>query len=271
MWRKILNITILVLCAAALVVMVGFVETQQQTIRCKGLEIRIDYQGSESFITAEGLVSMIGRQQGDSLVGMRLSNVNIEQIRTALLGNVYVERGLVYTTVDGVIKVELTQRRPILRVINRIGQHFFLSSDGHMIPTTIDNSARVPLAHGYIDEIFNPTINLKPARPLDEEIDDCITILQKLFLMGQYLQEDSFFQALVDEVYVNPYGEFEIMPKTGGHVVAFGGIEDMEGKFDKLLAFYQKGLKENGWKKYKTINIKYKNQVVCSKNNIINP
>ena len=73
--------------------------------------------------------------------------------------------------------------------------------------------------------------------------------------MGQYLQEDTFFQALVDEVYVNPFGEFEITPKTGGHVIAFGGIEDMEGKFEKLLVFYREGLKENGWKKYKTINI----------------
>lgn len=262
---------LLFLCAAALVVMVGFVETQQQTIKCKGLEITIDYQGSEAFITKAGLTEEINRQQGDSLVGMRLSGVNIELIRSLLLGNIYVERGLVYTTVDGVIKVELIQRKPILRVINMKGQNFFLASDGHMIPTTIDNSARVPLAHGFIKEIFNPMVDLKPARPLDDEIDNCITTLQKLYLMGQYLQNDSFFQALVDEIYVNPYGEFEIMPKTVGHVIAFGGIEDMEGKFDKLLVFYREGLKENGWKKYKTINIKFKNQVVCSKNIIINP
>ncbi|MEI6574661.1 MAG: hypothetical protein WCO63_00620 [Bacteroidota bacterium] len=271
MWRKILRISLLVISVAGLLGLVGFVEKNQRMIRCKGIDISIDYQGSEAFITTKGLAAAINKQQGDSLIGMPMTSVNVELIRDFVLKNVYVEKGLVYTTVDGTIKIILVQRRPILRVMNTYGEHFFIASDGHMIPTTIENSARVPLAHGFISERFDPIYDLKPARPLDDEIDDCITVMQKLFLLGQYLQEDEFFQALAEEIYVNPYGEFEILPKTGGHVIVFGGVEDMEAKFDKLLTFYKEALNEKGWKKYKTINIKYKNQVVCTKNNISNP
>lgn len=271
MWRKILNISLLVLCIATLFGLVGFVETEQRRVKCKGVEIDIDYQGSEEFLNKKDLASSIIHMHGDSLTGMPMNSVNMELVRNRILNNVYVEHGLVYTTVDGLIKISLVQRRPVLRVINVRGEHFFIASDGHMIPTNTVNSARVPVAIGFISEKFDPAYDLKPARPLDDEIDDCITVMQKLYLMGKYLTEDEFFQALVDEINVNPYGEFEITPKTGGHIIVFGGIEDMEGKFDKLLAFYKTALKEKGWKKYKTINIKYKDQVVCTKNNISNP
>ena len=42
--------------------------------------------------------------------------------------------------------------------------------------------------------------------------------------------------------------------------------EAYEEKFEKLKMFYTEGLnKTDGWNKYSTINIKYKNQVVCTK------
>jgi cell division protein FtsQ len=46
----------------------------------------------------------------------------------------------------------------------------------------------------------------------------------------------------------------------------FGEAKDFEEKFEKLKTFYTEGLnKTDGWNKYSTINIKYKNQVVCTK------
>jgi cell division protein FtsQ len=46
----------------------------------------------------------------------------------------------------------------------------------------------------------------------------------------------------------------------------FGDAKDFEEKFEKLKTFYTEGLnKTDGWNKYSTINIKYKNQVVCTK------
>jgi hypothetical protein len=42
MWRKILNITLLALSLAGLMALVGFVESGQREVKCKGLEITID-------------------------------------------------------------------------------------------------------------------------------------------------------------------------------------------------------------------------------------
>jgi cell division protein FtsQ len=45
----------------------------------------------------------------------------------------------------------------------------------------------------------------------------------------------------------------------------FGTGDDIEIKFEKLMLFYKEGLSRVGWDKYSTINLKYKNQIVCTK------
>ena len=45
----------------------------------------------------------------------------------------------------------------------------------------------------------------------------------------------------------------------------FARLDDVERKFDKLLRFYRSGLSSIGWSEYRTIDIRYNDQVVCKK------
>ncbi len=40
---------------------------------------------------------------------------------------------------------------------------------------------------------------------------------------------------------------------------------DLAVKFRKLKILYNEGLKYEGWNNYEKINLKYKNQVICTK------
>ncbi|RLD54531.1 MAG: cell division protein FtsQ, partial [Bacteroidetes bacterium] len=80
-----------------------------------------------------------------------------------------------------------------------------------------------------------------------------------------YINDDEFLKAQIEQIYVTESKEFELIPKVGRQLILFGGIENMEKKFNNLIAFYKKGMKNNGWTKYKTINLKFENQVVCAK------
>jgi len=90
-------------------------------------------------------------------------------------------------------------------------------------------------------------------------------LLIDLFKLSSFITQDQFLKAQIEQIYVTKTGEFELIPKVGRHLIIFGGIEDMENKFDKLLVFYHQGMNKTGWDKYKTINLKFENQVVCSK------
>ena len=51
----------------------------------------------------------------------------------------------------------------------------------------------------------------------------------------------------------------------GSHKIILGSAHDLEKKFEKLKVFYRKGLEKVGWDRYQTINLKFENQVVCTK------
>ncbi|MFW6222798.1 MAG: cell division protein FtsQ, partial [Bacteroidota bacterium] len=58
---------------------------------------------------------------------------------------------------------------------------------------------------------------------------------------------------------------FEIIPRVGAHFIHFGSIDQYEWKFKKLKYLYKKGFSKEGWNKYEQINLKYKNQIICTK------
>jgi cell division protein FtsQ len=44
-----------------------------------------------------------------------------------------------------------------------------------------------------------------------------------------------------------------------------GELDGYRAKLDKLQRFYLRGLSYEGWDTYRYINLKYKNQIVCTK------
>jgi cell division protein FtsQ len=67
------------------------------------------------------------------------------------------------------------------------------------------------------------------------------------------------------QIYVDENGELLLIPRVGDQKIVFGKTDNIIKKFDKLSLFYRKGIVGNGWKKYSTINLKFKNQIVCTK------
>ena len=93
--------------------------------------------------------------------------------------------------------------------------------------------------------------------------------LSKLINFVKYIEDDSFWSAEIVQIVASTMSsgdlELELIPRTGRHTVLFGEVDDVEEKLDKLLAFYQKGLSNIGWDSFRTISIKYKGQVVCTR------
>jgi cell division protein FtsQ len=55
---------------------------------------------------------------------------------------------------DGTLQVEVSQRQPILRMMNRFDQDFYVDQHGIKMPLSQNFTARVLVANGYIDELF---------------------------------------------------------------------------------------------------------------------
>ena len=65
---------------------------------------------------------------------------------------------------------------------------------------------------------------------------------------------------------MNQQQEIELIPRVGNQRILLGDADSLDNKFRNLYIFYKQALPRAGWGTYRTINIKYANQVVGVKN-----
>ncbi len=91
----------------------------------------------------------------------------------------------------------------------------------------------------------------------------------KLLTFVSDIESDDFWKSEIVQITARSASsgalELELTPRSGRHTILFGRIEQVDEKFDKLLGFYRNGLSAIGWSEYKTVDIRYKDQVVCKK------
>jgi len=254
--KKFFKISLWVLLFGGLLVLVGFMEAEHQKITCKQLDVYIDYQDSDPLITPEDILKPI-HERFDSLAGKKLSDINTIEIEDLVNEIDFVENAEVYSTLTGVLKVKAIQRIPVLRVVNNAGQNFYIDCKGRLFPVKAGFSTRILVASGDISTRYSDTLKISKENP-DQE-------LFKLRELAEYIKNDEFLNAQIEQIYVNSSGEYELVPKVGRQLILFGDITSMETKFENLKIFYHEGMKRAGWDAYKTINLKFENQVVCEK------
>ena len=91
----------------------------------------------------------------------------------------------------------------------------------------------------------------------------------KLLTFVQRVEDDDFWRSEVVQIVARttPGGalEVDLVPRSGGYTILFGRLEDEDRKFAKIMSFYRKGLPKVGWETYRTIDIRFGDQVVCTK------
>jgi cell division protein FtsQ len=252
LWRNILFGTIWVICLSGLVVLMSFIEVKKSTMLCKGVQVIIP--GNQYFIDKQEVDNIIGLSS-NSLVGRRLEYINIHQLENKLKANPFVEHASVYVDMDGVIMVEISQRQPMMRMMNRFDQDFYVDQHGFKLPLSGNFTVKVLAANGYIDELFA------------NRVDTLRTALAKdVYRTADYIRKDSLWSAQIAQIYVNEQHEIELIPRVGNQRILLGNADSLDTKFKNLSAFYKQAIPLVGWVAYKAINIKYTNQVIGIKN-----
>jgi cell division protein FtsQ len=79
------------------------------------------------------------------------------------------------------------------------------------------------------------------------------------------LEQDPFLKAQITAVEFDENDEIMMYPRIGNHKIIVGNVNRLAEKLKNLKMFYQKGLNKVGWGSYSSINLKFDNQVVCTK------
>ncbi|CAN5225552.1 cell division protein FtsQ/DivIB [soil metagenome] len=254
-WRYLLIGFAWTVSLGGVVVLMSFIEVKKAEVLCRDVKVYIP--GTQYFIDRQE-VDKILLDGGRSLVGQKMERINIHQLEGKLKANPFIEYAKVYVEMDGSIMVEISQRQPILRLMNHFDQDFYVEQHGLKIPLSTNFTARVLVANGYIDELFA------------NHVDTLHTQLAKdLFKTADFIRKDSLWDAQIAQMYVNKDHEIELIPRVGNNRILIGNAEDRDIKFINLITFDKKALQQVGWDTDKVVNVNYINQVVGVKNQTI--
>ncbi|MBS1524372.1 MAG: cell division protein FtsQ [Bacteroidetes bacterium] len=247
-WKRILTGSAWAVCLAGLVVLMSFIEYKKAGVFCR--EVKIYIPGNQYFIDKQE-VEHILRIHSHQLVGRNMESINLHELENRLRANPFIASAVVYADMDGIIRVEISQRQPIVHVMNQFDQDFYIDQNGMKIPLSPNFTARVLVANGYIEEVFG------------HKVDTLHTDLaRELYKTADFIRRDSLWSAQIAEIFVNQDHEMELIPRVGNNRILLGDADSLQEKFGRLFTFYKKAMPQVGWDRYKIINIKYANQVV---------
>lgn len=244
------------------IVTANFVGNQAGSEVCKKVEISLTDTTNRMVVPRD--ITKLMEDKNNSAFGHPFSGINKLKIAKIIEENIaQVKEVGVYRAIDGTICINIKQRNPLLRIINQYNQSYYIDTDEYVVPMSQHWSPRIIAANGEIPE----QLYTNRAIPLDsiyEKIDYRYHILKELYTLASYISKDELLKAQIEQIYVSN-NEYELIAKVGTHVIYFGKADNIETKFFNLKTIYHKGFANLGWQKYKAINLKYSNQVICTK------
>lgn len=250
-WKAIFKAFAWLTCLAGVVVLMSFIGVKKHTVKCAKIEILIP--GADNFIEIEEIDAILKQNQGD-LIGRNLEGINLHDIEKSIAANPYIGFVKVYADMNGTVFIEVKQRQPILRILNAGGQDYYVDSDGLKMPVSPNFTANVLVASGNILEGFNG------------RVDTLMTgIAKDLYKTAVFVKRDTLWDAQIEQLFVNDKNDIEMVPRVGNQRIILGNAKDIDTKMENLLAFYKQAMPKVGWNAYRSINLKYINQIVCEK------
>jgi cell division protein FtsQ len=263
-FKKILLIIAVFLVLGGLIWLIVAVRTVRVQTLCKDVSINIRYNNSDVFITEKQISDVV--EVTGKLEKQPIEKINIAALKRSIEAQPYASQVDVKTSIDGILKISVLQREPIARVFNQDGDSYYIDREGVLLPIMNGTSSRLITASGFIGQKYTTEGRFRLADKKSDSVELASNPLFKIFKMASFIDKKPFLKAMVEQIFINDKNEIEIIPKAGDQIILFGDIDRMEEKFTYLKSFYRNAMNNGGWDKYATINLKYKNQVVCSKN-----
>ncbi|MBL4753505.1 MAG: hypothetical protein JKY52_07945 [Flavobacteriales bacterium] len=223
-------------------VVMGFAGQKQKNAICETIVIEIDQSDDAYFVEQEGVLNMFKRE-GIEMIGKPVSALDYELLESVLYTDPFIKEAQVYSTISGELRMRISQKKPVMRILSQELGDFYLDENKDRIPLSNNYSARVIVANGSINS---------------DMLDD-------LFLLATFVNNNQFWKSQIQQIYVAWPEEIQLIPRVGKHKILLGGVSNLEEKFDNLLSLYKHGLNNVGWDKYKSIDLRYKDQIVCKK------
>ena len=243
--------------AAAFCVGMGFllhhVRQEQATAVCNRLEV--SFADSLRFVSEQDIREYLDTRYG-AYIGQRLDSVKLAGIEDILESRSAVMRCEAWTTDDGALHVEITQRAPVLRFQD--GERgFYVDDRGYIFPLHPSYTAPVPVVEGPAP-VDVPDGYKGEARSEREQ-----QWIAGVLTLRDFIAGSRAWQYRVSAIRVRPDGELTLRIDARGEDFIIGQPNGIPAKFDRISRYLGTiaPSKDEGY--YKIVNVKYNQQIIC--------
>ena len=253
-WKKtLLVVTDILLLGYLVTAMVSFNKPDNSAQKCSGVSINIADENTNGFLNAQEVKNILERSRLYP-IGKPTEKINPRHIEDYLKKSPFVNTAQCYKTQNGHVCITITQRLPIIRVKNIMGDDYYLDERGGILPNSKYTSDLI-IATGYIQRQSSVL----------------------LATIARELMSSDLWRNQIEQINILKDQGIELIPRVGDHIVYIGipprVKNDQEqvittyihDKMDRLEKFYKYGLNEAGWNKYHYISLEFDNQIICKK------
>jgi cell division protein FtsQ len=226
---------------------------------CGGISIDISDSADYHFVTRRQLLNL-AYGNSSRIAGKPVKDVSVSAIEERISSLRELKQAEAYMAIDGKVHIFVEQRTPVFRVMPNDGGDYFVDEEGIVVRRRNLYNPRLHIVEGNVNI---SAAMLNGVSVLDTSIKN--SILKDIFYMVDYINDDKFWSAQIDQIYVDGNDEIDLIPRAGNHIIHLGTAENFEGKLRNLEAFYDDVLPEVGWNKYSVINLEFKDQIVCKR------
>ncbi len=200
------------------------------------------FSGEGNRLVTNEMVNKLLIENKSDARSIRKDKLDLKMLERSINEQEMIEKSEVFVSIDGVLKAVVKQKTPIARVFNET-ESFYLDSKGNRMPLSEIFAERVPLVTGDIT---------------GEE-------KERLGELFNTIHNDEFLKKNIIGVEISPSGGIVMKNRNYDYAIDFGRAIHVERKFNNYKAFFQKAVSDSTINNYKKINLKFTQQVVCTK------
>lgn len=202
------------------VIALTFAASKREEVLCTGVSVTITDADANSFIEEVDVERLMRRGYGE-LLEHRVNQIDKDKLEQLLINNSVIKSAEMYSDLGGTLYVDVTQRRPVLRVMSsKEGGGYYVDDEGEIMPLSGRYSARVVIVSGVISRKF---------------------AVEKLYPYALLLRGDAFWDAYIEQIVVKSEGHIILIPKVGNFDIILGSLDHAEVKMEKLRYFLKDG------------------------------
>lgn len=217
--------------------------------------LAIEFRDSLRFVSENDIRSCLDSRYGQ-YIGQRLDSIDLGKIENILEGSSAIMDSEAWTTDDGTLHISISQRAPVLRFMDG-KDGFYVDNSGYIFPLHPEYTADVTVIEGHI-----PVRPGQGYRGIAESAGDREWISGMIGL-DKAIRASRTWHRKVEKIYVRKNGDVQLKMNDRDEAFIIGNPTQLGEKFSRIEKYYSYIAPRNGETRYRTVNVKYKNQIIC--------